>query len=191
MEIINDLIEKYGGHMRVRRENGVRYLDYLKDCPNTCSQTIQFGANLIDFTRSWDLTEFATVIVPLGARLDESPIEELDSYLTVEHAENGDGSIYVKSDEAIEAYGWIEKTVRWDDVSDPDVLLEKAQEYLSELQFYNMQLELNALDLHYLNVDVEAVKLIDEIRVISRPHGLDRIFPVTELEIPLDRPEDT
>ena len=40
-------------------------------------------------------------------------------------------------------------------------------------------------------MNTEAVKLLDEIRVISRPHGLDRLFPVTKLEIPLDHPENT
>ena len=116
-------------------------------------------------------------------------IEELDAYLTVE--EVNDGSIYVESEQAIETYGWIEKTVQWDNVTDPEVLLDKAETYLSDIQFDNMQLEINALDMHYLDVDVEAVKLLDEIRVISRPHGLDRLFPVKELEIPLDSPEKT
>lgn len=189
MALLNALVEKYGGHMRVRKVNGVRYLDYLEECPNTCTQTIQMGVNLIDFTKSWDETEFATVIVPLGARLSDSPIEALDAYLTV--ADVNSGSIYVKSDDAIASYGWIEKTVQFNDVTDPNILLEKAQAYLSDFQFDNMQLELSALDMHYLNVDTEAVKLLDEIRVISLPHGLDRLFPVTQLEIPLDSPEKT
>lgn len=187
--IFNSLVEAYGGHLRVRRVNGVRYLDYLKDYPDTCSQVIQFGTNLIDFTRKWDSTEFATVIVPLGNRLDDSPIEALDAYLTVESVNQG--SMYVQSDAAMAAYGWIEKTVTWDDVSAPAVLLEKAKEYLKDIQFDNMELELSALDLHYLDVDVEAVNLLDEIRVISFPHGLDRLFPVTKLEIPLDNPDQT
>lgn len=187
--ILNALIEKYGGHMRVRKVGGVRYLDYLAEYPDTCSQIIQFGSNMIDFIKQWDSSEFATVIAPLGNRLDDSPIEALDAYLTVESVNSG--SMYVKSDEAFAAYGWIEKAVTWDDVSDPAVLLEKAKAYLSDIQFDNMELELSALDLHYLDVDVEAVKLLDEIRVISRPHGLDRMFPVTKLEIPLDSPEQT
>lgn len=189
LAILNALIEKYGGHMRVRKVDGVRYLDYLAEYPDTCSQVIQFGSNMIDFTKQWDSTEFATVIVPLGNRLDDSPIEALDAYLTVESVNNG--SMYVKSDEAFAAYGWIEKVVTWDDVSDPVVLLEKAKAYLRDLQFDNMELELSALDLHYLDVSIEAVKLLDEIRVISRPHGLDRMFPVTKLEIPLDNPDQT
>lgn len=189
MELLNALVETYGGHLRIRKVDGVRYLDYLEDYPDTCSQVIQFGSNLIDFTRNWDSTEYATAIVPLGNRLDESPIEALDAYLTVESVNNG--SLYVQSDEAVKNYGWIVKTVTWDNVSDPAVLLEKAKEYLADLQFDNLELELSALDLHYLDVNTEAVKLLDEIRVISRPHGLDRLFPVTKLEIPLDHPENT
>ena len=189
MEILNTLVEQYGGHLRVRKVNGVRYLDYLAEYPDTCSQVIQFWSNLIDFTRKWDSTEFATVIVPLGNRLEDSPIEALDAYLTVESVNRG--SMYVQSNEAVAAYGWIEKTVTWDDVSDPAVLLEKAKTYLTDIQFDNLELELSALDLHYLDVKTEAVKLLDEIRVISRPHGLDRMFPVKKLDIPLDNPEQT
>ena len=187
--ILNALVAQYGGHLRVRKEDGIRYLDYLADYPDTCSQTIQFGSNLIEHTKGWDMTEFATVIVPLGNRLDKSEIEALDAYLTVESV--NEGSLYVQSSEAVKTYGWIEKTVTWDSVSDPEVLLEKAKAYLADLQFDNMELEVSALDLHYLNANVEAVKLLDEIRVISRPHGLDRVFPVTKLEIPLDSPENT
>jgi len=190
IESLNDLVQQYGGHLRVRKlSNGTRYLDYLKDYPDTCSQTIQFGKNLIDFTRKWDSAEFATALVPLGKRLDDSPIEALDAYLTVESVNSG--SMYIQSDAAVKAYGWIEKTVTWDDVDDPAVLLEKAKAYLADLQFDNMEIELSALDMHYLNVDTEAVKLLDEIQVISRPHGLNRLFPVTKLEIPLDSPEKT
>ncbi len=188
IEKLNELVDEFGGYMRIRYEGNTRYLDYLEECPNVSRQTIDFGVNLLDFTRSWDLTEFATVIVPLGARLDDSPIEELDAYLTVEELT---GSIYVESQEAVEVYGWIEKTVTWDDVTDPAVLLELAREYLSEIQFDNMTIELSALDLHYLNADVDAINLLDEIRVISHPHGLNHVFPVTKLEIPLDSPEKT
>lgn len=187
--VLNALVETYGGHFRVRKEDGIRYLDYLAEYPDTSQQTIQFGSNLLEHTKNLDMSEFATVIVPLGSRLEESPIEALDAYVTVESA--NEGSLYVQSSEAVAAYGWIEKTVSWDNVTDPEVLLEKAKAYLSDLQFDNMELEVSALDLHYLDINTDDVSLLDEIRVISRPHGLDRMFPITKLEIPLDSPEDT
>lgn len=189
MALINALVEEYGGHLIVRKVNGTRYLDYMAEYPDTSSQTIQFGRNLIDFTRNWDKSEFATVLVPLGKRLDDSPIEALDAYLTVESVNNG--SMYIQSDEAVAAYGWIDKVVSWNDVGDPAILLEKAKEYLANLQFDNMKIELTALDLHYLDASCEAFKLLDEVEVISLPHGLDRVFPVTKIEISLDSPEKT
>ena len=190
IECINDkLINRLGGHMRVRKENGTRYLDYLADTPNTNTQVIQFGKNLMDFTKKWDMSDFATVILPLGCRLEESEIDALEAYLTVESVNNG--SKYVTSAEAVESYGWIEKVVNWDNVTTPTALLRKAQRYLSEIQFDEMVIELTALDMHYMDVDVEDVKLLDKIKVKSLPHGLNKYFPVTKLDIPLDSPDNT
>lgn len=190
IECINEkLVKQLGGHLRIRKENGVRYLDYLAEYPTTTSQTIQFGVNLLDFTRKWDWTEFATAVLPLGSRLKDSPFDSLDSYLTVESVNNG--SPYIQSPAAVEKYGWIEKVVNWNECASAPELLNKAKTYLSDLQFDNMEIELSALDLHYLHVDYEDVSLLDEIQVISRPHGMDRLFPVTRLEIPLDSPEKT
>lgn len=198
IESINkNLVERLGGHLRVRRENdGYFYLDYLADYPKTSTQAIEFGKNLVDFTKKWDESEYASVVIPLGARLEgkertartDVP-EALDAYLTVE-SENG-GRLYVKSDEAVETFGWIEKAVIWEDVTTAKALLEKGRQYLEDLQFDNVELELSALDLHYLNVDVDAVELLDQIQVTSRPHGMNRVFPVTKMDIPLDKPAST
>lgn len=190
IECINQkLVERLGGHLRVRKENGIRYIDYLEDMNNTNTQVIEFGKNLIDFTRNWDSAEYATVILPLGAHLEESEIQALDAYVTVEDV-NG-GSMYVPSAEAVAAFGWIEKVVHWDDVTSPSRLLTKAQKYLSDLQFDNLTLELTAIDMHYLNIDVEPIQILDKIRVKSVPHGMDRYFPITKMNIPLDQPENT
>ena len=95
------------------------------------------------------------------------------------------------SETAYNKYGWIEKVVHWDDVTEPSNLLSKAREYLNEAQFEDMELEVTALDLHYLDIQTERIKLLDEIRVVSSPHGLDKFFPVRKMVIPLDNPEDT
>jgi len=190
LECVNEkLVERLGGHLRIRKENGVRYIDYLADYPNTSTQVIRFGENLLDFARSYDMSDFATVIVPLGAALDESPIEALTAYVNVSSVNNG--SIYVTSSTAVEAYGWIEKVVHFDDVEVPSNLLRKAREYLNEVQYEKMTLQVSALDLHYVDVDCDAINLLDEVRVTSPPHGLNRLFPVSKLTIPLDRPEET
>ena len=87
---INDkLVKSLGGHLRIRKKGGVRYLDYLADSPRTNTQVIKFGENLLDFSKNFDMNDLATVIIPLGARLDESPIEALEAYTTIESVNGG------------------------------------------------------------------------------------------------------
>lgn len=190
-DIKDKMIDRLGGYIRVRKENGVRYIDYLAEPMNTNSQTIQFGKNLLDFSKSWDLSDFATVVLPQGERLDESPIEALDAYLDVSSV-NG-GSIYVYDQATVDTYGWIEVLVSWSDVSQPSNLLSKAKKYLSDIQFDNMELEVSAVDLSYMmnGASTEMIKLFDKIHCVSPPHGMDRYFPVTKIEIPIDNPENT
>lgn len=185
--IYDKLIKRIGGHVRIRKENGTRYIDVLADSPRTSDQIIQFGSNLLDFTQNFDLDDLSTVIVPLGKRLDTHTIAALEDYVTVESV-NG-GSPYVASSTAVDTYGWIEEVVHWDDVGVPANLLRKAQQYLSDVQFANMILKVSAVDLHNVDVNIDTIEILDSIRVISTPHGLDRFFPVSKRTIPLMEPD--
>lgn len=189
LDCINEnVINKLGGHISIRKENGVRYIDYFEDYMNTNTQTIQFGKNLVDFVKNWDMTSYATVIIPRGARLEDSPIEGLEAYLTVESVNAG--SIYVTDENAIKERGWIEAVVDFENVTDASELLEKARTYISDTQFENLIIEVSAVDLHYMTKSEEPIKLLDQVRCLSKPHGLDKVFPVSQLTIPLDHPEN-
>lgn len=190
LEVIKtDLLKTYGGYLRIRKENGVRYLDYLADYPNTNTQVIEFGSNLLDFTHDMVASDIVTAVIPLGARLEDvTEVEGLDAYLTIKDV-NG-GVDYVYSQEAVKSYGWIFKTVKWDDVHVADNLLKKGKEYLTDIQFAKITLTVSAVDLHMLHVDMERIKVLDEIRVTSSPNGLDRFFPVSEMTIYLDKPSN-
>lgn len=187
--IEDKLLERLGGHMYIRRENGIMYIDWITDYLSTNTQIIDFGKNLMDFTKNFDMTDLVTVLVPRGERLDESPIEALDAYLTVASVNNG--SIFVENADAVSRFGKITKVVDWDDVTEPANLLRKAQEYLEDQQFDKLELEVSAIDLHYLNPSIENIKILDKIRCRSLPHGMDRYFPVTEVTIQLNNPEST
>lgn len=187
------LVKRLGGHLRMRRKNGNDpfnfLLDYLEDYPTQSTQVIRFGQNLLDYSKNFDASGLATVVVPLGARQEEKDIEALEKYLDVASV-NG-GSIYVQDDALVELYGKIVKVVHWDDITTAKELLKKAKLYLSEMQYENMQLEVKAVDFHLADENVPAINLLDEIRVVSTPHGLDKFFPVTKLDIQLDQPENT
>lgn len=189
LECINEkLIKKLGGHIKVRKENGKRYIDYIEDYAKVSNQIIQFGENLMDFTKDYDTSDICTVLIPLGARQDESPISALDAYLDITSV--NDGKNYIVNQEAVNKYGWIEKVVKWDDVNVPTILKTKGEKYLKEVQYEPQTLEIKAIDLHNLNVNTDAIRVLDSVRVVSKPHNLDKFFLVTKRQIPLNKPSD-
>lgn len=190
IKYINDsLIKQFGGHLNIRKVNEIRYIDYLADYVSTNTQTIEFGKNLLDFNASQDMSGFATVLIPLGKTLDDETIADVDSYVTVASVNNG--SVYVQSSDALEHYGWIEQVQTFSDIETPEELLVAARSYLSDIQFDDVTLEVSAVDLHYTDINVEAIKLLDVVRVISKPHGMDKYFGVRSLTIPMNNPEGT
>lgn len=190
IECINDkILDRLGGHLRIRKQNGMRFLDYLSNYPRVSNQVINFGENLLDYSKSFDMSELCTIIIPRGAMLDESPIEALQAYLTVESVNNG--SIFVENEELVSRYGQIVKVVDWEDVTQPANLLKKAQKYLTDTQYEKMILEISAADLSYLRGQEYEIRLLDEVRCVSKPHGLDKYFPVTKIDIDLADPINT
>lgn len=320
-EVLKSLVQKYKGYLYIRYESGHQYLDYRAACPRTSSQKIEFGVNLLDFTRNYDMSSLCTVLLPLGKTLAsagnaavgdkidahladghyilydentdnvdiyydpalvgsysgsntyvevdagktyyiscrnndnrimwalqdpsgnlhskyeagssgftdlveykleippsdvggkyrlmiagfgsdiqprinsaiESP-EEFDTYVTVENAADSSqssgkhGSLYVVNEEAVTTYGWIEQQITWSNIEDPDKLMETAKKYLSEGQFDEMTLKVTAVDLKLMGVNADDIRILDEVQVVSEPHGLNKVFPVTELQIKIDQP---
>lgn len=183
-EIKEDLVDDLGGYIRIRNVNGYHYIDYIEEYDNTNNQTIQFGENLLDFSRNFDWTELVTAIIPLGAKLEESPIEALEQRLTIESVNNE--CDYLTNEEALATFGWIAKTVTWDGVKTPEMLLSKGRKWLTDNQFEEMVIEAKAIDLHYTDGEIEQFKLGDKIKVHSLLHGIDRYFPLTKMTIQLN-----
>lgn len=195
--IQSQLVGKLGGHLRIRNGDpdaneyaDRRYLDYLTENDpllETTTQTIDFGENLLDFVRSWDPESFATVLIPLGKRLESNSSDGLERYVTAPNT-------YVESED-VGVYGWIEKVVEFENVESASLLVTLAQRYMREHKFDDMVIEVKACDLHYLDESIEDIRLLDYVRVISEPHGLSvdlsKTFLVAKLEIPLDKPENT
>lgn len=187
--IKSTLFDVLGGHLRVRysENNTTPILDYLEDCPNTSSQEINFGENLLDFTKNWDLSNLCTVIIPRGKQLEEENEEGDKDYTTI--ASVNSGSIYLQNDSAVQKYGTVEQIVDFSEVDNPTTLKLLGQKYLQEAQFDDMILEVSAVDLHMITKSIVSFNLLDEVRCISAPHGLDRMFPITQIDIPLDKPD--
>lgn len=212
LEAINDkLLGRLKGHLIVRHQNGSRILDYVDDdYLSTNSQIIQFGVNLLDFSKNIDMTELSTVIVPRGHRLEEDSdveIEGLEPYLTVKTLTDNlddegnvttdpdntwhEGStLFVKNPTAVNNFGWVCAVVDWDAVTVAENLYQKAVKYLKDEQYEKMTLEVKALDLKYLYNSDEPIKFMSKVRCTSEPHGMDHTFIVSKVDLDLANPNN-
>lgn len=187
-ELQDDLVENFGGFFRVRHDQGVRYLDYLAASPHSSSQIIRIGKNLVDLSRNLSSLDICTVLIPLGAKTGESVIDGLDERLTIKSV-NNDKDYLVGTAQAY--YGNIWKTHVWDEVTTASELKTKGQAFLDDAQWSNLVIEATAFDLGLATEEAEQLHVLDMIRVVSEPHGIDRFFMLTKLEIDLDHPGNT
>ena len=163
-------------------------LNYLADFTKVSSQTVEFGSNLKDYTKTVKAMEIATAIIPLGAPVDDGNSDTEDPKLTIASV-NG-GKDYVYSESGVALYGWIFKVVEWGDVTDASNLKRKAEEYLKSVVNQNITIELTVIDLHLIDRDIESVNVCDYVRVVSEPHNFDSTLLCNKQTIDLLKPEN-
>ena len=173
LDFVDALIDRCGGYIVfTTNAAGQRVINWYATLSYRSSQTIQFGKNLLDFTRSDANTSLATRIIPYGAKQDDG------SLLTIKSVNNGVD--YIQDDEAVALRGIITTTETWDDVTEPANLLTKARQYLSTAKLMITSLDLSAADLSLMDKTVDSFEVGDNIRVISKPHSVDDWFLLTE-----------
>lgn len=180
------LIELLGGHIIVRHENGVNYIDYLSDYTTISNQTIEFSKNLLDMKRKRKGESIITALIPYGAKLKDESGEETDTRLDITSV-NG-GVDYIYDADAVAEHGWIFDTKTWDDVTVASNLLTKANAHLASLVSIIDTLDITAADLAGTGQQVSSFHLGTYVRVTSNPHGIDQTFRVTKLSIDLMKP---
>lgn len=109
-EIKANLVDLYGGELRVRRgADGRLYLDYLEAVTegSTSDTVVMLGHNLRSLSIERDTTDIITRLIPLGAKL----YDDSDERLTINPKKP-----YIDDDAAIAQYGVIVGTVIFDDI---------------------------------------------------------------------------
>lgn len=97
-EISDKLLKLLGGYIRVRKVNGIRYIDYLAEWTDQNSQMLDFGVNLTDYSQTDNSAGLATFIIPLGARNRETNYTYDDGYfVTSDTSVNSNKKYYTKS----------------------------------------------------------------------------------------------
>lgn len=187
-EMKEKLVKLLGGYLWTREEADGIYIDYLEDFETMNEQTVEFAKNLLDFEEVVKGQDIVTAIIPLGAKLTDEEGNETEERLTI--AGINDGVDYVYSPEAVEMYGLIFETVVWDDVTLPENLIRKGREELQNHINLTRTIELKAVDLHHLNLDIRSFYLGNYTSVISEPHDFDEMMLTRKLDIDLLDPAD-
>lgn len=173
--IQSNIIEYCGGYLMTRRENGVTYIDLVSETGNSSIQDIQFGTNVLDITEEATAEEVFTVLIPIG-----------DENLTIESVNNGSRELV---DEAAKAeYGRIVKTRVFENVTDPNTLLENGRRFLANHENVPVTFTVKAVDMHLIDKDVSEIRLGDSVLVYSQPHGISMRLVCTRIEYDLENP---
>ena len=201
--INNLLINNLAGYLVIRYEGDKKYLDYLKEYMPSEGQVILFGSNLLDYSSTLDYGSLCTGVLPLGYSKgsdsgdgndddravytqESDPLSNVKNKLTIESV-NG-GSKILWNQDAVNNYGKIVKSVEWSDCKDASKLLDKARKYLTNTQFDNLSLECKIIDLHFVDNTEGPLHCMHLVRVKSEPHGLDKMMPISSMEIDLMNP---
>lgn len=188
LNVLKGVMELTGGHPRIRHVGDKRYLDLIKDYGGFNAQPILFGENLLDLSRYQDATKIFTRLIPVGADIDYTASDGTTQTKRLDITSVNGGKEYIEHDAGIAQYGRICGYKRWDDVTDPKVLLAKAKAYLDDCVALPETLEINAVDLSLIHADVQKMKLGYWTNVISIPHDLESEYLLVKKEMHLDDP---
>ena len=200
----NDLVESYNHtYLFATFKDGKKVINFRnsKDLPRN-NQIIQLGKNLLSLNKQLKGEEIATIIIPLGATTESEEIDnktvdhklditEVNDFTegTIKHVK---GTDYIYDEEAIKLYGKITKVMNFDDVEDTDKLVENG---IKQLKYYSKlasKIELNAFDLHLINVNVDSFRVGQRVKVYSKLHNLiNKELIVQKISIDLDNPSNT
>ena len=143
-EIKENLVNRFGGELRIRRgDDGKLLLDYLTAATNgsTADTIIMLGHNLRSLSIESDTANIITRLMPLGAQLDEitpseSGTDSAERLTIVGAVDPDDGHTYavpyIDDPDAIASYGVIVGTAEFDDITVKENLVTRGKEYLSE-----------------------------------------------------------
>ena len=184
------------GYLKITKVNGERYINLvpIERYGKHCTQEIQFGENLLDYSANSTSVNIATSVIPIGAMIEEEnrtskAVKGLDEYVTIVgtavddyHKKTDDD--YVINDAAVSQFGHIRVTKEWPDVHSPEILREKATEWIKQTQFADLILSVSAFDRNLSDINIDSFDLGDIVSVWAVPFGMESVtFPVQKKTI--------
>lgn len=191
-EINSNLIGPLGGYLIPSyNTDGTLTVSYRETPGDLGSQDIRFGENIVDFSRFVTATEVFTVLIPTGKTDSEATSSTTTSRsggaLTIESV-NG-GLDYIKNAGAVKLFGgeiWREHN--WSYIDSPSELKAAGQKYLADNISAAITINIDAIDLHLLNVNVQAIKLGSLHNVIANEYEVNDQYYCSKIDYHFNNP---
>ena len=83
-EINEKILNELGGYLRIRHENGERYIDLLYEWTDENAQILDFGINLTDYNQTDSSLDVYTYVIPLGAKMKDTEYSYFNGYFVTQ-----------------------------------------------------------------------------------------------------------
>lgn len=185
-EIKENVVSRLGGFIRMSRDSlGRNVLNYYSETSygTVSNTTVELAKNLKSISVNVDATGTITRLFPLGAQINN----ETGERLTISSV-NG-GLPYIDDVEAIQATGVIKcGTYIWDDVTQPENLLQRGTEYLSQASRVKKTFQATVLDLSTIGAEADTFKVGNTYHFVNRLIGLDEYLKVNKITVNIYAP---
>lgn len=190
-DIIKSLfVDTLGGEIRMRKVDGVRYIDFSKGFGKKCSTAMELAVNLQAMTIEKE-PQIVTRLYPVGGY-----IADTNSRLTVEQSGETSGKSYIEDAELVAKYGVYSKVEYFDipcnKLSDLGTaskrLYRKAKTYFDTLKIDSKNYKIRALDLSCIDVRYEKYEMYNTYPLINKLTGTEENVRITGKTYELDRP---
>lgn len=202
-EIEDKILNSMGGYLFVRYQDDLNILDLYADVHDVNTQIIDYGVNILDFTKTTTAENQYTAVVATGYTPDP-PAGQTDvkmKPITLEGCTDG-GTPYsstivkmgdrVYDVDAVNRYGYREYYVSNQDIKTYDGLLEYACKTLNTLLSPALTISVRAIDLALImGKKYKHLQLGQAVRVRSKPRKVDEYLMVNSIELDLMNPENT
>lgn len=202
-EIEDKILNSVGGYLFVRYRDDLNILDLYADVHDVNTQIIDYGVNILDFTKTTTAETQYTAVVATGYTPDppEGQPDVKMKPITLEGCADG-GTPYsstivkmgdrVYDVEAVTRYGYREYYVSNTDIKTHDGLLEYACKILNTLLSPARTISVRAVDLALiLGEKYQHLQLGQAVRVRSKPRKVDEYVMVNSIDLDLMNPENT
>lgn len=202
-EIEDKILNSAGGYLFVRYQDDLNILDLYADVHDVNTQIIDYGVNMLDFTKTTTTESQYTAVVATGYTPDppkDQPNAKMKP-ITLEGCTDG-GTPYsstivkmgdrVYDVEAVKRYGYHEYYVSNTDIKTYDGLLYYACKTLNTLLSPALTISVKAVDLALIMGDkYKHLQLGQAVRIRSKPRKVDEYLMVNSIDLDLMNPENT